>query len=84
LKTIQDTTIRGERLRIDDKTFVNCILANCILEYSGGPVSFERTHLRGCSYVFYGRARRTVDFLQNTGLMPCVPSEWGEVTDLVH
>ena len=77
-------TIEGESLTIDGKHFVDCLLIDCILEYSGEPVSFERTLMRGCRYVFHGNARSTVQFLQETGLMPFVPSEWGEFSDRMN
>ena len=84
METITGMTIQGECLSIDGKTFVDCLLVDCVLEYSGGPVSFERTNMRSCRYTFFGRARRTVHFLQNTGLMPFSPTEWAEASEIVH
>jgi len=84
VEVIQGQTIQGESLQIDDKNFVDCTLIDCILEYSGHPVMFERTCFRGCRYVFFGRARRTVHFLQGTGLMTYDPSDWGEFSNQVN
>ena len=70
-------TIRDELLEIDTKNFIDCTLIGCILEYSGHPVVFERTRLLGSRYVFFGPAKSTVQFLQNTALMSYNPEEWG-------
>ncbi len=74
----------GVSFKIDDTHFIDCLFTNCTLEYSGGPVEFERTTMRGCRYVFFGRAKRTVKFLQAVELMPFDTSEWAEMSALVH
>ncbi len=84
MEVIEDREIRGESLTIDDKNFVRCTLVECILEYSGRPVVFDRTHLRRCRYVFFGKARSTVQFLQGVGLMEGLAGEWGEFPTQVH
>jgi hypothetical protein len=66
---LRNKTITGEVMMIDDTNFVDCILIDCVLEYGGGPVMFERTQMQGCSYVFFGSARGFVQFLQSVGLM---------------
>ena len=78
METIEGRTIRGEIIRVDEKCFVGCRLINCTLEYSGGPVILERTQLTGCRYVFLGRAKASVDFLQCVGLMSRVDPRWEE------
>ncbi len=84
LKAVVGLTIENESVEIDDKHFIDCTLVNCILEYSGRAVAFERTHMRGCRHVFFGQARRTLHYLQNTGLMPYAPADWGEYSDRVQ
>ncbi len=84
MEIILGLTIENESIRIDGKHFIDCTLVDCILEYSGGDVMFERTHMRGCRHVFYGRARRTLHYLQGTGLMPFAPAEWGEYSDRIN
>jgi len=84
MRTIQGQTIRSESVEIDNTIFVDCTLIDCILEYSGHPVSFQRTQLRGCRYLFFGIAKGTVQFLQNTGLMNYNPSQWGEFSERVN
>ena len=70
METILSETIQNELLRIDGKTFIDCTLVNCTLEYSGKPVVFDRTRLKRCSYVFTGEAKRFLDFLQTAGIIP--------------
>ena len=84
MEIITGLTITDESVEIDDKQFIDCTLINCVLQYSGRPVGFERTNMVGCRHVFYGRARRTLHYLQGTGLMPYKGSEWGEFADVVQ
>lgn len=84
MQNVQNRTIEGEVLTIDDTLYSDCVLINCTLEYSGGPVAFERTQMRGCQYVFFGRARRTIHFLQGVGLLDCGMNEWAEFSGLVQ
>ena len=75
-KTLHDAVIQ-----IDNKSFVNCDLRGCTLEHAGEDVSFQMTRLRNCKYMFYGSAKRTVLFLQETGLMPFDERYWGESSE---
>ena len=84
MELIQNLILEGELVTIDDKHFVDCTFIDCILEYRGQAVSFERTQMSGCRYVFFGHARSTVHFLQGAGLMPYTPGEWGEFPDMIH
>jgi hypothetical protein len=40
--------------------------------------------MSGCRHVFFGRARRTLHYLQGVGLMPHRPSESGEFPEQIH
>ena len=84
MEIVQGKTLESVSIVIDGTMFVDCTMVDCILEYSGGPVTFERTQMRGCRYVFFGQARATVHFLQNVGLMDQHPFEWAEFPVLVH
>jgi hypothetical protein len=77
-------TLESVSVVIDGTTFIDCKMIDCILEYSGGPVAFERTTMRGCRYVFFGQARATIHFLQGVGLMENYPTHWGEFPSLIH
>ena len=84
MEIVSGQRIQGESILIDDKTFIACQIVDCILVYNGGPIAFQRTTLSRCRYVFTGPARQTLHFLQNTGLMPHDPAEWGEFYDTVN
>lgn len=84
MEVVSGKTIEGVAFELDGKHIIDCTLVNCVLEYSGGEVVLERTHLRSCRHVFYGRARQTLRYLQGVGLMPYELGEWGEFSDVVH
>ena len=84
MEIFTNCTFRFRTLSADDTDFVDCVLEDCVLEYSGKSIIFERTHLRRCRYVFFGPAKATVRFLQETELLPCDPMTWAECSDLVH
>ncbi len=84
MQIVQQQKLEGLSVSIDDTHFVDCTFIDCILEYSGRPISFERTVMRGCRYVFFGSARSTVQFLQGVGLMEGSPLNWGEFPTQVN
>ena len=84
MDTLRHAAFQDETVVLDGKHFIDCTLQNCTLEYSGGPVILERTHLRGCQYVFFGQAQSTVRLLQEVRLMPFEPLNWVEMSDHVH
>jgi hypothetical protein len=48
----------NQSVELDGKQFVNCSFLNCILEYHGGEIAFDRTKMNGCWHVFFGRSFR--------------------------
>ena len=84
METIEGKTFANESVELDGKHFIRCIFNDCILEYRGGQVGFDRVQMNGCRHVFFGRARRTLHYLQNVGLMQYSPAEWGEFEDRVN
>jgi hypothetical protein len=82
METIQSRTFRNDRVTLDDTIFLDYIFIDCVLEYSGQPVVFERTFLRRCHYVFFAEAQSTIRFLQNVGLVPPDASGWTEMQAL--
>ena len=81
---VEGLTITEESVELDGKHFVRCTLINCVLQYAGGEVAFDRTEMKGCRHVFYGRARRTLHYLQGVGLMDHRPGDWGEFSETVN
>ena len=67
---IKECTLQNECIDIDDKMFIDCNLVDCFLKYSGGEVTFERTRITGCSYLFKGAANSTLRVLDLLGANP--------------
>ncbi len=84
MELIAHRTYRNVVVRLDDTEFCDCTFIDCTLEYEGGFIAFERSVMRRCHYVFLGQARRTVQFCQQTGLMPWNTSERAELPELVN
>ncbi|MGI4829427.1 MAG: hypothetical protein ACRYFU_14715 [Janthinobacterium lividum] len=84
MEIIVDATFTGESLTLDGKHFIGCTLVNCLLSYSGQDVIFERTAIKGCRHVFFGRARQTVHYLQNLGLMEHELGQWAELPEVIN
>jgi len=84
VKKVENQRIEGETVALDGKAFVNCVLIDCVVEYSGSPFMLVDTELKGCRYVFFGAAKGTVHLLQSVGMMPFEPSEWGEFPAVVQ
>ena len=84
MELIQGITLTDELVTLDEKHFIDCLLVNCLLRYSGQDVIFERTVFRGCRHVFYGNARSTVHYLQNVGLMENGLGDWREFAEAVN
>jgi len=48
MEIIEGETFSGESVELDDKHLINGRFIDCILEYHGGEVRFDRTHMNGC------------------------------------
>ena len=84
MELIRDQTFNAESVELDGKHFILCTFTDCILEYHGGDLVFDRTEMSRCRHVFFGRVRQTLHYLQNVGLMPFHAAEWGEFPNQVQ
>ncbi len=84
IEIIEGESFLNESVELDDKHFIHCTFENCIVEYHGGEIVFELSNMRNCRHVFYGRARRTLQYLQGVGLMPHQPLDWGEFPERIQ
>ena len=66
MRVISHHHFKEETVKIDLTHFVDCHFEDCVLEYSGLPLTLERTRLKGCRYSFFGPAKATLDFLELT------------------
>lgn len=55
---------------IEECFFVNCVLRNCDLFYSGGDAEWINVQMENCRWHFRGQALRTVQFLHQIGMLP--------------
>ena len=69
LERIADRSFTEETVQLDGRHFVDCRVANCVLEYSGGPVILEGTEFTGCRFRFGGEAAMTISLIGCFGLI---------------
>lgn len=69
MEVVENKTLNGETVVMDDKFFVNCHLTNCPLLFSGGEVSSRDTKFENCPIQFSGAAARTVALLASMGML---------------
>lgn len=58
---------------MDECFFVNCVLTECDLFYSGGDVEMVGTRIENCRLHFRGPALRTITLLQRSGMLKTGP-----------
>ncbi len=81
---IERQMFRNEVVELDGIHFVECTFVECIFEYYGGDVTFERSEMRGCCHVNYGRGGQENHPLQNTGVLQLDPFAWSAVSETVN
>ncbi len=59
---------------MEDCYFVNCVLTDCELFYSGGEVEWANTTFENCRWHWRGPAGYTVRLLQQQGMMKAPPT----------
>jgi hypothetical protein len=70
LKRYVNQTLTNEVFDIEECWFVNCVLKQCTLSYSGGSWDLENTKLENCQWKFRDSAQRTCQLLSQIGLLP--------------
>jgi hypothetical protein len=56
--------------RLEECWFINCVLSNCVIFYSGGSFDFQNTTFQNCQWKFQGEAASTFQLLHLIGLIP--------------
>lgn len=64
MERVDGKSLSDQVVNMDGKHFVDCVLSNCVLEYSGKPVVLETTRFEGCSFRFKGDAAMTLRFCE--------------------
>ena len=62
-------TFTKQVFQLEECWFVNCVLRECHLFYSGGSYLWENTTFENCDWKFQGAAAQTVNLLIQIGLL---------------
>lgn len=62
-------SIQKRSFDLDECFFVNCVLKDCDIFYSGGDAQWQDTNFENCRWHFRGPALRTIGLAQILGLM---------------
>lgn len=63
-------TFKGAAFKLEECWFVNCVLRECTIFYSGGSYELLNTTFDGCQWKFQDQAQRTCTLLSQIGLLP--------------
>jgi hypothetical protein len=65
----ENQTLENKALVIEDYLFINCLLKNCDLFFSGGDFEWINIRFENCRWHFRGNALKTTQLLQAIGLL---------------
>jgi hypothetical protein len=69
MQTVENQTLAGATITLDDKHYVNCQLTSCRLVYSGGDFVLTETKIENCQVMLAGAAQRTAGLLAVMGAL---------------
>ena len=69
MQTVENQTLAGATVTLDDKHYVNCQFTNCKLVYSGGDWVLTETKIENCQFMLAGAAQRTMSLLSAVGAL---------------
>ena len=63
-------TFKKKLFRLEECWFVNCVLYECVIFYSGGSYELENTTFNQCQWKFQGKAASAAQLLAVIGMIP--------------
>lgn len=70
MQRVENVSLSGVLVAIDDKFFLNCRFEQCTLIYTGSDFGWANTQFIGCTLQFDGAAKRTLEFLKYFNMVP--------------
>lgn len=65
----ENTTLTKQCYVIEECCFINCVLSECHLFYSGGDLETLNCRFENCHWHFRGAALKTMQTLQQIGIL---------------
>ena len=62
-------TFEKQSFVVEESFFVNCVLRDCDLFYSGGDSAWMNTQFENCRWHFRGPALKTIQIAQQLGML---------------
>lgn len=69
MQAIKQQTLENQSFIIEEVCFINCVLRNCDLFYSGGDFEWINTNFESCRFHWRGAAKNTLALFQAVGLL---------------
>jgi hypothetical protein len=70
MRVYRDKTLTNQEFNLEEVAFINCIVRDCDLFYSGGDFDWQGGQFQNCRFHFRGPAKNTLLLFQMTGMVP--------------